>query len=53
MVGKNLKISVPIALILGSLVGLNRAKSPDVGNLAIATGCVGLALLAIEIISDL
>lgn len=48
-----MKMVVPLALVLASLVGLNRARSPDAGNLAIMTGCVGLILLAIGIASAL
>lgn len=39
----------PLILILTATIGLNRAKSPDAANLTMATGCVGLILLAIEI----
>ncbi|MBB4200706.1 hypothetical protein GGD83_004535 [Rhodoblastus sphagnicola] len=41
--------NVSVILILAALIGPNRARSPDAGNLALATGCVGLLVLAIEI----
>ena len=50
MVAKSLKIVMPVALTLGALIGLKRARSPDEGNLAMLTCCVGLVALAIEIV---
>jgi hypothetical protein len=43
----------PIIMILISMIGLNRARSPDIANLAMATGCVGFVLLAIKIAAEL